>query len=39
MGLAVLLTGAAFAEPASLKTIAILDFQLIDDQRALAPDR
>jgi hypothetical protein len=38
MGLAVLLTGAvAFAEPASLKTIAILDFELIDDQQALAP--
>jgi Protein of unknown function (DUF2380) len=38
MGLALLLTGAmAFAEPAGLRTIAILDFELIDDQQALAP--
>ena len=38
MGLAMLLTAAvAFAEPASLRTIAILDFELIDDQQALAP--
>jgi hypothetical protein len=38
VGLALLLMGtAAFAEPASLKTIAILDFELIDDQQALAP--
>jgi hypothetical protein len=38
MGLAMLLMGTvAFAEPGSLRTIAILDFELIDDQQALAP--
>jgi hypothetical protein len=38
LGLALLLIGAvAGAEPAPLKTIAILDFELIDDQEALAP--
>lgn len=38
LGLALFLTGSlAIAGPAPLKTIAILDFELVDDQQALAP--
>lgn len=38
LGLALLVTGFAHAEDAPAKSIAILDFELIDDQEATVPD-
>jgi hypothetical protein len=37
LAILLLLGPVGFAEPAALKTLAILDFELIDDQQALAP--